>query len=243
MAASAQQNSQTQETFSIILHGRICSTEQSNTRDLQYHPSWPHLRNRTVKHKRPSVSSFMAASAQQNNQTQETDSIILHCCICSTGQSNTRDLQYHPTLLHLLNKPVKHKGPTVSSYIAASAQQTSQTQGTYSIILHCCICSTKQSNTRDLQYHPTLLHLLNRTIKHKRSTVSSYIAASAQKNSQTQETYSIILHGRICSTEQSNRRDLQYDPSWLHLLNRTVKQKRPTVLSYMAASAQQNSQT
>ena len=222
MAASAQQNSQTQETFSIILHGRICSTEQSNTRDLQYHPSWPHLRNRTVKHKRPSVSSFMTASAQQNNQTQETYSIILHCLICSTEQSNTRDLQYHPTLLHLLKRTVKHKRPTVSSYMAASAQQNSQTEETYSMILHGCICLTEQSNRRDLQYYPTWPHLLNRIVKHKRSTVSSYMATSAQQNSQQKRS---TVSSYMAASAQQN-----------------CQQKRPTVSSYMAASAQQNSQ-
>ena len=184
--------------------------------------------NRAVKDKRSTVS-FMVASAQRNSQTQGTYSIILHGRICATEQSNTRDLQYHPSWPHLLNRTVKHKRPTVSSFMAASAQQNSQTQETYSIILHGCICSTEQSNTRDLQYHPTLLHLLNRTVKQKRPAVSSFMAASAQQNSQTQETYSMILHGRICATEQSNTRDLQYHPSWPHLLNRTVKHKRPTV--------------
>ena len=146
------------------------STEPSKIKDLQY-PSWSHLLNGTVKHKGPTVLSFMAASAQQNNQTQETYSIILHGRICSTEQSNTRDQQYHPSWPHLLNRTVKHKRPTVLSFMVASAQQNSQTQETYSIILHCCICSTEQSNKRDLQYHPSWPHLLNRTVKHKRPTV------------------------------------------------------------------------
>ena len=225
MVASAQRNSQTEETYSIILHGRICSTEQSNRRDLQYYPSWPHLLNRTVKHKGPTVLSFMAASARQNSQTQGTYSIILHGRICSTEKSNTTwDLQYYPSWPHLLNRTVKHKRSTVSSYKAASVKRTVKHKRS-TVSSYRAASAQQNSQQKRSTVSSYIATFAQQNSQQKRSTVSSIMAASAQQNSQTEEIYSIILRGHICSTEQSNKRDLQYHPTWPHLLNRTIKHK------------------